>query len=98
MSITSYIQHLRAKPEHVRNRISLFSALGITVVIAAFWLASFTSVGTSSKEAVTAAVSRAGTPLSSLTASVGSLASDLKDMIFGSRTIKYSEVEVKAAE
>ena len=98
MSISTYIHTLRAKPEHIRKRISFFSALGITVIITAFWLASFTSIGTSSKQAVTAAVSRAGTPLESLTASVGSIATDVKDLIFGSRKVTYSEIEVKSGE
>lgn len=44
--IIDHIDTLRAKPEHVRHRIALGVAFGITGVVAAGWLAAVTTSGT----------------------------------------------------
>ena len=92
MTIQAYIQQLRAKPEHVRRRIAFWSSFGVTAVIFAFWLASFTSTIASPQDGVSVANIR--TPGQSLVAGVGNLFGDLKDMIFGAKKLTYSEVEV----
>lgn len=93
MSLQTTLEKMRAKPDHVRTRIAFWSSFGITAVIFTFWLASFSVAGTPNK-AVASAVEKAGTPGQSLVASVGSFFVDIKDMIFGSKKIKYTEVEV----
>lgn len=42
MSLLDHLEHLRAKPEHIRRRIALFSATGVTLVVFTAWLISFT--------------------------------------------------------
>lgn len=41
-----YIEHLKTKPHHVRQRIALFTSLGITLLILVIWVSSL-SVGLS---------------------------------------------------
>ena len=94
MSIETYIENLRAKPEHVRRRFALWSSFGFTAIIFLFWLASFTAIGSNAKATVAQAVEKAGTPAQSLIASVGSFFYDIKDMIFGPKKINYGTVEV----
>ncbi|MBU6323264.1 MAG: hypothetical protein KGI41_00230 [Patescibacteria group bacterium] len=40
-----FIARLREKPEHVRERIALMSAIGVTAVVAVGWLAAAASSG-----------------------------------------------------
>lgn len=93
---SSYLENLRAKPEHVRRRIAFWSSFAFTAIVFAFWLGSFTgtfsngSVGT----AISAAVGKAGSPGQSLVAGVGAFIGDLKDLVFGSKKIEYASVEV----
>lgn len=94
MSIQSYIEHLKTKPEHTRKKIAFWSSFGITAVIFMFWLASFTSLGTNTQQAVAGAVQRAGTPAQSLTASVGGFFSDIKDLIITPRKVTYTDIQV----
>ena len=92
MTIQAYIQQLSAKPEHVRRRIAFWSSFGFTAVIFAFWLASFTTSIVSSPDSVS--LTKINTPGQSLVAGVGGLFVDIKDMIFGTRKVRYAEVEV----
>lgn len=94
MNLQSHLENLRAKPEHIRKRYAFWTSLGITVVIFAFWVASFSSWSATSTPAVAATVDKAGTPAQSMIAGVGSFFGDLKDMIFGAKKIKYTSVEV----
>ena len=94
MSVQSYLETLRAKPETHRKRIAFWSAFGVTVVIFAFWLGSFSVAGSSAKGAVASAVNQAGSPAQSLVASVGSFFVDIKDIFFGPKKITYSTIEV----
>lgn len=98
MTFQTHLENLRSKPEHVRSRIAFWSSFGITAIIFTFWLGSFSVAGTVSNGAVADAVSKAGSPGSSLIAGVGDLFVDIKEMIFGAKKIKYSEVEVRAGE
>ncbi|MEK7642089.1 MAG: hypothetical protein AAB365_03840 [Patescibacteria group bacterium] len=93
MSFQTTLENLRAKPHHVRSRIAFWSSFGITAIIFMFWLGSFSAAGSSST-AVAAAVDKAGAPGQSLIAGVGGFFVDLKEMFFGSKKIKYAEVEV----
>ena len=95
MSFQSYLENLRAKPAHIRKQYAFWASFGVTVVIFAFWLASFSPFGGSSQSAVADAVDKARTPGQSLVASVGSFFTDVKDIVFGSRKVTYSSVEVK---
>ena len=95
MSFSSTLEHLRAKPEYVRKHIAFWSSFGITAVIFAFWLASFSATGSIEGKGVTAsAVEKVGSPGGSLIAGVGSFFVDVKEMIFGSKKIQYAEVQV----
>lgn len=94
MSIQSHLQNLRSKPEHIRKQIAFWSAFGITLIIFVFWVASFTTLGKSTGQAVAHAVQQAGTPAQSLTASVAGFFTDIKDLIFTPKKITYSDIEV----
>ena len=95
MSIQTYIAGLREKPESTRKQIALWSSVGITVIIFLFWLANMTGVSnTVSNAVVSTVVDAAGTPTQSLVASVGSVFSDIKDLIFTPKKITYSSVEL----
>jgi hypothetical protein len=94
MNLQSHLENLRAKPEHIRKRYAFWSSLGITAVIFTFWVASFSSWGSTSAPVVATAVDKAGTPAQSMIAGVGSFFVDIKDMIFGAKKIKYTSVEV----
>ncbi|MFA6404465.1 MAG: hypothetical protein WCW03_00435 [Candidatus Paceibacterota bacterium] len=93
MSIQSYIENLRTKPEHVRRRHAFWYSFGVTFVIFAFWISSWTTLGNTTKGVVTKAVDKVETPAQSLIAGVGSFFVDIKDIVFGPKKIIYSEVE-----
>ncbi len=46
MHIRDYVEQLKAKPEHIRRRIALGSSLGITGVVALFWVVALGASGT----------------------------------------------------
>jgi len=94
MNFETRLENLRQKPEHIKRRYAFWSSLGITAFIFVFWLASFSSWGSTSKEAVANVVSKAGSPAESMIAGVGSFFMDIKDMIFGPRKVTYTSVEV----
>ncbi|OHA16716.1 MAG: hypothetical protein A3C79_00020 [Candidatus Taylorbacteria bacterium RIFCSPHIGHO2_02_FULL_45_28] len=98
MALQTTLENLRAKPEHIRKRVAFWTSFGITAIIFAFWLASFSITGSTANTAVATAVAKAGNPGSSLIAGVGNFFVDIKEMIFGARKIKYSEVEVRAGD
>ena len=93
MSLATHLQNIRSKPDHIRRRIALGTAFGITAIIFAFWLASFTA-SINSSDTVSVASKQVSTPGQALIAGVGGFFGDIKDMIFGSKKITYSEVEV----
>jgi hypothetical protein len=94
MSIETFLENMRAKPEHIRRRFAFWTSFGFAAVVFVFWLASFTAIGNTAKGTVAQAVNKAGTPAQSLVAGVGSFFYDIKDMIFGPKKISYSSVEV----
>lgn len=96
MSLETYLETLRAKPEHIRRRVAFWTSAGITGLIFMFWLASFSVNGMAGQNhpVIADTVDKAGTPAQSLIAGVGSFFGDIKDMIFGSKKIVYSTVEV----
>ncbi len=94
MSLQSHLTNLRAKPEHIRKRYAFWGSLGITAVIFAFWLASFTTYVATPKALVTTAVAKAGSPGQSLIAGVGAFFTDISDLIFGSKKVTYPSIEV----
>lgn len=95
MSLQDHLENLRAKPEHVRNRIAFWGSFGLTAVIFTFWLGSFSVSGTKAPAAVASAVDRAGAPADSLLAAAGDFFVDLKDTFFGPKKIEYAEVEAR---
>ncbi len=94
MAIQTTLDNLRAKPEHVRKRIAFWSSLGVTLVIFAFWSASFSLSSTTVQGSMAAAVAETDTPGESLIAGVGNFFMDIKEMIFGAKKITYSEAIV----
>ena len=91
MTLNAYLEHLRGKPHHVRKQIAFWSSLGITAIILAFWLASFSSSFGEPKP-VASNIS-ASTPGQSMMAAVGSVFTDIKDFIFTPKKVTYT-VEV----
>jgi hypothetical protein len=90
----SFIERLRAKPDHIRRRIAFWSSFGITAVIAVFWLASITSIGTNAQGAIASTFGRrVAPPAQSLTANVGAILNDIKELIFTSKKVIYSEIQ-----
>ncbi len=94
MDINAHLDNLRSKPEHIRRRYAFWTSLGITAVIFAFWAASFTAIGDTSKSAVASVVDKAQSPAQSMTASVGSFFADIKDILFGPRRVTYTNIQV----
>ena len=94
MSFTTYLEGLRAKSDHEKKHIAFWSSLGLTAVIAAFWLASFTGINIGAGTAVGSAVAKAGTPAQSLVAGVGAFGGDIWTMLTGPKKITYAEIQV----
>ncbi len=94
MSIDQHLQSLRSKPEHVRKRISFWSSFGITAIIFVFWLGSFSNSGSQMQSAVAKKVQNADTPGKTLVAGVGTLFTDIKELVFGAKKVEYSSIEV----
>jgi hypothetical protein len=93
MSIQSYIENLRAKPEHVRRRHAFWYSLSATVVVFVFWLASFGIVSDKAKGTVAQVVEKVDTPAGSMLAAVGDFFVDIKDIVLGPKKVIYSNVE-----
>jgi hypothetical protein len=94
MTIQAYIQTLRAKPDRSKKQIAFWSAFGLTAVIFVFWLASFNVFGGSNKATVAQAVGHTDAPAQSLIASVGGFFGDIKDLLFGSRKVTFTDIQV----
>jgi len=99
MSIISYIENLKEKPEHVRRRVAFYWSGGATVIIFAFWISSFASIGiggpiNAAKKSTLVTASKVISPGQSLVAGVGSFANDVWSMIVGPKVITYSEIQV----
>ena len=94
MTIQAYIQTLRAKSEGARKQIAFWSAYGLPAVIFVFWLASFNVFGGSANATIAQTVGKAGTPSQSLVASVGGFFGDIKDLLFGSRKVTFTDIQV----
>ncbi len=94
MTLESYIENLRSKPDHVKKRYAFWTSFGVSFVIFAFWLGSFSSWGSASSSAVATVVNKAGSPGQSLIAGVGSFFGDMKNMVFGAKKVKYTSVEI----
>mgnify|MGYP001598524780 CR=1 FL=1 len=98
MSLSSYIENLRERPEHIRRRAAFWWSFGFTIIVFAFWVASFTSIGigfgSGAQRAVSVTAEKIVTPGQSLVAGVGAFAGDVWSMIVGPKTVTYQEVEV----
>jgi hypothetical protein len=46
MALTHHIENLRAKPEHIRERIAFGTAAGITGLVALVWVTTLAATGT----------------------------------------------------
>lgn len=98
MSIESYIESLKGKPEHIRKRYAFWSAFGITMVIFTFWLNSFSVFSNKTQDIIANTVGKVGTPVQSITASVGAFFTDIGDIFFGPKKVTYTNVEVVAGK
>ncbi len=94
MNISSYIEHLKTKPEYIRRRIALWSSLGLTALVFMFWFASITTIGSSAQGAIADAVDRAESPAQSFVAGVGSIFDDIKDIFIKPKKVEYQPVQV----
>ncbi|MCX6715873.1 MAG: hypothetical protein NT077_02515 [Candidatus Taylorbacteria bacterium] len=107
MSLTSYIENLRKRPEHVRRRVAFGWSAGASIVIFVFWISSFTSIGIGgpiggsinvAKKSAVATASKVVSPGESLVAGVGSFANDVWSMIVAPKKVTYSVIEVLPGE
>lgn len=98
MSFQSYLEKLRAKPDHEKKRFAFWTSFGFTMVVFMFWLASFTSNVGLSNSAVAVSVEKAGSPTESLIAGVGGFFGDIVNYFFSPKVIEYSELEVVAGD
>ena len=99
MSVQSYLEHLRTKPDHIKRRIAFWTSFSFTAIVFMFWIGSFSALGSSPAGQQVAAVFDARyTPAQSLVAGVGSLFETLRDSIFGAKTVTFSTVEVIAGD
>lgn len=94
MSFQSFLEKVRAKPEHVKKRISLWTSFAVTAVIFAFWVSSFSVFHSSPAAQLAVSVKSAATPSQSMVASVSSFFTDIKELVFGAKKVTYSSVEV----
>ncbi len=85
----NFIEKLRAKPDHVKKNIAFFTSLGITMIIFVFWLASFNIISGVDKIGNNNLATKSRSPLSSLTASVGSIFGSIKDIFTGGNEMLY---------
>lgn len=92
MSIQSYLENVRAKPETVRRRTAFWWSLGITALIAAFYVGSITGVNVKSGAAIASAAGRAGSPADSIVAGAGAMVNDIWNMLVEPRKVVYSQV------
>ena len=95
MSFQTFLDRMREKPEHIRRRTAFWGSFSVTVLVTAIWLASFTSLGQSAKSQVADVVNKAGTPVQSLVANIGSIFGEIRNELFGPKKINYSSVTVK---
>lgn len=92
-----YIENLKQKPPHVRNRFAFLVSFAITFVVFAGWIASY---GFKSSPILADKENGVDAPVSSLTASVSGAYKDLKNIFFGSNKTDYSSdfIEVTAGK
>lgn len=99
-----FIERLKTKPEHIRNRIALGAASGITVFVAFIWMVAFTAsdalvltpISDSSANNLTAAFSQGSG--ASLLSAVGSLSQPEGSGITVVETETSSTLETKPAD
>jgi hypothetical protein len=84
-----HIENLRQKPEHVRKQIAFFTSLGVTVIILAFWVASF-GAGNSSVTAQAVGATKTLTPAANLKASFFDAVDSIKKTFTGFSDSSYS--------
>ena len=94
MSLQSFIDNLSQKPEHIRKRYSFLISFTITAIIFTFWISSFSLPNSSTDQNLANVINKVDKPGQSLIAGVGSLFTDVKDIVFGPKKVTYSSVEV----
>jgi hypothetical protein len=95
MSLSSFLDKVAGKPDHIKKRYSFFFAFAVTAIIFSFWINSFGYINDKEDQVLADVVDKVDSPAKSLVANVGTFASDIKDIIFGPKKINYSTVEVK---
>ena len=98
MSIQSYIDSIREKPEHIRKRHAFWYSFGVTAIIFAFWVGSITGFGGHKSAAVASASDSISSPGQSMVAGIGSLGKDIWELIFSPKKVTYSTVEISAGK
>ena len=82
-----YIENLKTQPVHVRKRFAFVTAFSFSALILAGWLGSY---ALKSSPILAEGKSKIEAPVSSLTASAGSLWGDIKGFFKSSNETKYS--------
>lgn len=94
MSLQSFIDNLSQKPEHIRKRYSFLISFTVTAIIFTFWISSLSLPNSNADQNLADVINKVDTPGQSLVASVGSLFTDVKDIVFGPKKVTYSSIEV----
>lgn len=94
MSLTTYIENLRQKPEEVRKRASFMWAFSLTAIIFVFWVGSFSGMTNGINNSVSSVATKAYSPGQAMIAGVGDLAHDIWSMIIKPKKVVIGEVQV----
>ncbi len=97
MSLYSYIEKVRERQPHEKQRFAFLWAFSLTAIIGLFWLGSFEFAGSAVKGSVSTVADQVSSPGQALVAGVADFAGDVWSLITGPRKIVISEVEVLPA-
>jgi hypothetical protein len=87
-----YIEHLKTKPHHVRQRIALFTSLGITMVILVIWASSL-NVGLSGASQANTSDSSDISPFGAMGAAASQGFESIKSIFTKSSSDTFAEQE-----
>ena len=94
MSFDNYFNKLVSKPDSYKKKYAFWVSLGVTVIIFTFWITSFDAKTFMNRPVLSESTTKTQTPAESLVAGVGTLFSDIKDLILTPKKIKYGELQV----
>jgi hypothetical protein len=81
MALADHIENLRAKPEHIRERIAVGTAASVTGVIAAVWAVTLAASGTFSLQSGNATVATTDQNENSVSSSVAQTQNNFTQLV-----------------